>query len=201
MPQQFLNSAQVSAFRQQMGRIGVPETVRVDGGIARRYQCVQLDKSSHVAVAQAGAPIIDKQGAFAIPCAPNGEILLDCRHRVLGNRHLALLVSLSAHAQPPLTNIKIVEVDSHQLAYPDAASIQQFQKCQVAFFRRLLFNLVRDRIQHVVCRLGAHHFRQSLRRLRRSEPNGRIVRQNLFLVQKLEQRTNRGQLAANADRR
>ncbi len=62
MPEQLLDGPQVGAVAQQVGGIGVPQAMRMDGGIARDHPRVKLHDAARAAIRQPAAAMVQEQG-------------------------------------------------------------------------------------------------------------------------------------------
>jgi hypothetical protein len=87
-------------------------------------------------VAEATAALVQKQRFMIRPVAPTPRRTHrhPCGQRRRGpaaEGHQALFAALAPHAQKPLVQAQIGEVDGHQLADPQTGAIQEFSECAV----------------------------------------------------------------------
>ena len=61
MAQQFLNGPKVGAIAQQVRGIGVPQTVRMDGGIAGDHSGVKLHDPARPSIGEPASAMIQEQ--------------------------------------------------------------------------------------------------------------------------------------------
>ena len=73
VPQQFLDGPQIGPVGQQMSRIGVPETVRVNPGIAGQDRCTQLDNPPRPAHAQPLSLVVEQQSTPTRDSGPSDD--------------------------------------------------------------------------------------------------------------------------------
>src|ERR1017187_2070078 len=112
--QQLLYGAQVGAVGQQMRGVGVAETVRVNGRIAVHQYAVELDDAAHSARGEPPAAMVQEDGALLERRAPLRQVAVQGSGGLGGERHLALLFPLAAHADPALGAIDMLQIWPYQ---------------------------------------------------------------------------------------
>src|SRR5581483_8425673 len=132
MPQQFLDGAQVGAVAEQMRRVGVAKTMRMNGRVASDHARVKFHNAASAAIAQAHPPMIQEQRAagrwrgFAY-----GEVSFESVGRFASERNLPLLAAFTAHADPALAKIEVLEIQARQFADAQAAAVEQLEDSDV----------------------------------------------------------------------
>src|ERR1700683_501931 len=124
MAQQLLNRSEIRAISQEMRRIGVAETMRMQRAVASQHARVKLDDLAGGAIAQARAPAAQQQGALVwLRGGANREIAVPRGCSLRAIRDLTLLAPLAAHPNPLFGAIEVVQIQADQLADAQPAAV------------------------------------------------------------------------------
>ncbi len=146
--------------------------------------------------------MVEKHGPLVARDRPLGEIPFERRGGLAGQRHLALLLALAAHAHPCLLRraVEIVQIQPGQLADPQAAAIEDFEHGAVARRVRPLQLAGGHVIEQRVHLFRGHHYREFLRSLGQPQQTGYIDGHHALALKELKQAAHRRHLAPDADR-
>jgi hypothetical protein len=190
-----LNHPEVHPGLEQVGRKGVPEGVRVKVVKIRCPGHCRVEDSPHRAVGEPAATLVDEQSfvgglSTVPPRGPRGKIALQGVPRLPSERDQALLATLATHAQQPLVELDVCEIEGHEFADAKPRRVQQFEdgtisrprRCRRAALEELFDGGTIDNLGHSA---RGSHVSQAIRRVRIQEALGHQV----------------GQIGANARKR
>src|SRR5258707_13122512 len=143
--------------------------------------------------------MIRQQGPVARLDNPYLQILFECRSRSRAIGHLPFLATLAAHPNPLLAKIEIVQIETHQFADAQTATVQQLEYQPVSFGEGPFQAIRSHSVDQFVGLLRGGYSRQTLWSFRRPNQARDVSRYGAVLCQKLKQRSHRGQLSANRD--
>jgi hypothetical protein len=121
---------------QKMGGECVSKCVRVEMVEVRSAANRVVELPADGPVAEAPPALIDEEWVVLIidasaPAGAFGKIGFDGSSRRPAKRHEALLASLAAHPDHPLTELDITEVESHEFANAEPRGVKKLHRCAV----------------------------------------------------------------------
>src|SRR5262249_14506946 len=144
VPEQLLDAAQVGTTIEQMGRKAVAETVRTGRIHQTGSTQVSLQEASDAPRGQAGAALIEEECRLpGKPGLSQGDPAAHAIRRPLADRTKPLAPTLAADPNQLLLYVQVLQVQTHQLADPQAAPIEGLQQGAIPDPRR---GLHRDRL-------------------------------------------------------
>ena len=145
MSQQFLDGAQIRAFREQVRGKGMAQGVRVRVPARSQQAGVFLHDAVDRARAQPGPRVVQKQSLLGSALAAGGQqssaprfVVFQRLPRLGSVGHQTLLAALPAHAQHLLGAVHVLQVQPYQLAHAQAGAVEQLQDGPVAGQERRL---------------------------------------------------------------
>ncbi len=129
--EEFLDGAEVGAVAEQVGGVGVTESMGVEAGVAVGEEAVFFDEQLDAAGGETGAAAVDEQSILL--CRADGEVKVERFGGFRGVGHEAFLAALAADAEPAFGAVEVFEVEADALADAEAAAVEEFEDGVVAF--------------------------------------------------------------------
>ena len=129
--EEFLDRAEVGAVAEQVGGVGVTESMGVEAGVAVGEETVFFDEQLDAAGGETGAAAVDEQSILF--CRADGEVKVERFGGFRGVGHEAFLAALAADAEPAFGAVEVFEVEADALADAEAAAVEEFEDGVVAF--------------------------------------------------------------------
>src|SRR5271170_6656041 len=131
--EQLLNRAEVGAIGQQVGRIGVAKTVRVNRGIAQNQKGVQLDDAARAPVSKPPVAVVEKDRLIGwVSGLPLREVAIESHSGFGAVRNLPLLAAFAAHTNPAFAKVEIRQVEPDQFTNSQAATVKHLENRHIA---------------------------------------------------------------------
>lgn len=129
--QEFLNCAKIHPSFQKMGCKGVTEGVRMEVVEIRRSTYGLFQLASDRTITEPASPLVDKErfvlkGRTAPPARSFRKVGLDCLRGRATKWNQSFLASFASHADQSFPELKVTEIEGHELADSDTRSVEQF---------------------------------------------------------------------------